>query len=273
MTRGDTHLGLPRSPLRRVMRHALLGTQYRFIDRFLAVGRRNREFYRALGVPDERIFDVPFSVDNARFSRASSLSASERRSRRARFGVSDDRPVVLFASKLIPTKHPDDVLRAAAALAARGLEFFVVIAGSGSLYAELEALAMALGLGERVAFIGFVNQSALPQLFAACDVFVLPSENEPWGLVVNEAMCAGLPVVVGEGVGCVPDLVQPGVNGFTCEAGDPRSLAHALEPLLRDAGLRRRMGGASQQRIATWDYERCRLGVRAALAGLGRDRP
>jgi glycosyltransferase involved in cell wall biosynthesis len=118
--------------------------------------------------------------------------------------------------------------------------------------------------------VGFVNQSELPALYAACDVFVLPAERESWALVVNEVMCAGLPVVVGAGVGCVPDLVQPGVNGFTCEAGKPASLADALEPLVLDAGLRRRMGEASRRLIATWDYERCREGVRAAVAGLGR---
>jgi glycosyltransferase involved in cell wall biosynthesis len=271
MTRGDTHLGLlPRSSLRRLLRHGLLGTQYRFIDRFLAVGSKNREYYRALGVPDERIFDVPFSVDNARFGAASTLSESERSARRACLGVYDDRPVVLYASKLTRSKHPDDLLRAASILLGRGRELHVVVAGSGVLEAELRGLASELGLGASVSFIGFVNQSALPALFAACDIFVLPSENEAWGLVVNEVMCAGLPVVVGEGVGCAPDLVQPGVNGFTCEAGNPGSLARALEPLVLDGDQRRRMGEASRQLIAAWDYERCRLGVRAALAGLGR---
>jgi glycosyltransferase involved in cell wall biosynthesis len=269
MTRGDTHLGLPRSSLRRALRHRLLGTQYRFVERFLAVGSKNREYYRALGVPDERIFSVPFSVDNARFARASVLSEAERRARRHSFGVDDQRPVVLYASKLTRSKHPDDLLRAASLLLGRGCQIHVVVAGSGVLEAELRCLAAELALGERVSFIGFVNQSSLPELFASCDVFVLPSENEPWGLVVNEAMCAGLPVVVAEGVGCVPDLVEQGVNGFTCEADNPESLARALEPLLLDAELRRRMGEASRRLIATWDYERCRLGVRAALAGLG----
>jgi glycosyltransferase involved in cell wall biosynthesis len=100
---------------------------------------------------------------------------------------------------------------------------------------------------------------------------VLPSEDEPWGLVVNEAMCSGLPLVVAEGVGCVPDLLEVGVNGFSCQVNDPGSLAGALEPLLLDAALRRRMGEASRARIATWDFERCRIGVQAALAGLRRE--
>jgi glycosyltransferase involved in cell wall biosynthesis len=271
MTRGDTHLGLLQTRMRRLLRRGLLGAQYRFIDRFLAVGSKNRDYYRALGVPDERIFCLPFSVDNARFASGASLTRTERRAHRARFGVHDERPVVLYASKLTRSKHPDAVLRAASLLLARGLALHVVIAGSGVLELELRALAAELGLGASVCFIGFVNQSALPELFAACDVFVLPSENEPWGLVVNEAMCAGLPLVVGEGVGCVPDLLHVGINGFTCQADDPGSLARALEPLLLDEALRARMGEASRRVIATWDFERCRLGLRAALAGLGRE--
>ena len=269
MTRGDTHLDLPVPPLRRALRRRLLGMQYRHIDRFLAVGSKNRDYYRAYGVPDERIFRVPFSVDNARFGRASALPPAERRARRARLGVSDERPVLLYASKLMRRKHPDDVLRAAAKLLGDGLALHVVVAGSGELDAELRRLAAGLELREHVSFVGFVNQSELPALYGACDVFVLPAEHEPWGLCVNEVMCAGLPLVLGAGVGCAVDLLEPGVNGATCEAGDPVSLASALEPLVRDPALRRRMGEASRHRIATWDYEQCRLGVRAALASLG----
>ena len=269
MTRGDTHLDLPITPLRRALRRALLGLQYRFIDGFLAVGSKNHDYYRALGVPDARIHRLPFSVDNARFSRASQLSPDERRAHRVRLGVADDRPVVLYASKLMRRKHPDDLLRAAARLLGRGLTLHVVVAGSGEMEAELRGLAAGLELGAHVSFIGFVNQSALPALYAACDVFVLPAEHEPWGLIVNEVMCAGLPVVVGAGVGCAVDLVQQGVNGFFCEAGNPSSLAAALEPLLVDSELRRRMGDASRRAIAGWGYEQCRLGLRAALAGLG----
>jgi glycosyltransferase involved in cell wall biosynthesis len=272
VTRTDTHLGLAVSPLRALLRRVLLGTQYRFIDRFLAVGSANRDYYRALGVPDARIFNVPFSVDNERFSRRSALSPAERRARRARLGVQDERPVVLFASKLLPNKHPDDVLRAAAKLLAQGLSLHVVVAGSGELKEALRQLASGLEIEHAVTFAGFVNQSELPGLFAACDIFALPAEQESWGLVINEVMCAGLPVVVGSGVGCVVDLVEPEVNGALCEAGNPVSLARALEPLVRDPALRRRMGEASRRRIERWGYEQCREGVRAALGGLVRER-
>jgi glycosyltransferase involved in cell wall biosynthesis len=269
LTRGDTHLGLTRSPLRAALRGALLGAQYRFIDGFLAVGSKNHDYYRALGVPEQRIFRVPFSVDNERFTRQASLSAARRRAERAWLGVTDERPIVLYASKLMPRKHPDDLLRAAARLLVAGHPLHVVIAGSGELEPELRRLAAGLEIEPHVRFTGFVNQSQLPALYAACDVFVLPAEDEPWGLCVNEVMCAGLPVVVGRDVGCVPDLVEPGVNGALCTPGEPVSLADALQPIVMDAGLRRRMGEASRRRIASWDYEQCRQGVRAALAGLG----
>lgn len=269
MTRADTHLDLPNRPIRRLLRRGLLGMQYRYIDRFLAVGSKNHDYYRAFGVPGERIFHVPFSVDNARFGAASRLSADARRAQRARLGVRDERPILLYASKLMRRKHPDDLLRAAARLMGRGHALHVAVVGSGEMQAELAELAAGLELGACVSFVGFVNQSELPALYGACDVFVLPAEHEPWGLVVNEVMCAGLPLVLGAGVGCAADLLQPGVNGVTCEANDVVSLAAALEPLVSDVELRRRMGDASRRVIAAWDYEQCRLGVRAALASLG----
>lgn len=272
MTRTDTHLGLAIGSLRALARRALLGTQYRFIDRFLAVGSANRDYYRALGVPDSRIFCVPFSVDNERFIGKSALAPEERLALRARLGVRDERPVVLFASKLLPDKHPDDVLRAAAKLVAQGLSLHVVVAGSGQLLGALQSLASGLELERAVTFTGFVNQSELPALFAACDIFALPAERESWGLVINEVMCAGLPVVVGSSVGCAVDLVESGVNGELCEAGNPVSLARALEPLVRDPARRRRMGEASRRRIERWGFEQCREGLRAALDGLVRAR-
>jgi glycosyltransferase involved in cell wall biosynthesis len=265
MTRADSHLGLSRTRLRKHMRNLVLSLQYRFIDRFLAVGTSNHDYYRALGVPEERIFRVPFSVDNERFMAASTLTDEQRAEVRASFGVYDERPILLYASKLLPRKHPDDLLRAAALLGARGYLVHVLIVGSGSMGAELEALASELRL-DNVSFIGFVNQSELPRIYASSDVFVLPAENEPWALVVNEVMCAGLPVVLGATVGCVPDLVKEGANGFTCIAGEPASLASALEPLVRDAALRRRMGNESRRRISEWGYEQCRQGIRAAVS-------
>ena len=121
-------------------------------------------------------------------------------------------PIVLYAAKLQARKHPDDLLAPPRRLKIRGIQLHVVMVGSGEMAVELVDLAARLDL-DNVHFHGFANQSALPQIYGAADVFVLPSENEPWGLAVNEAMCAGLPIVASAEVGCVADLVQAHVNG------------------------------------------------------------
>jgi glycosyltransferase involved in cell wall biosynthesis len=266
--RCDTHLGLPRSIIKSLLRRPLIGTYYRRLDGVLAIGSANREFHRAMGIPDRRIFHTPFTVDNRRFMTGARFADGERKELRASFGVDDERPIVLYAAKFQRRKRPDDLLRAAARLNREGVVFHLVMVGSGEMGPELHALAQHLALSN-ITFAGFVNQVALPQVYAACDVFVLPSENEPWGLAVNEAMCAGLPIVASSEIGCVPDLVHDGRNGHTFPAGDVFGLADVLRPMLEDPELRQRMGAASRDIIALWSYAECRTGLRAALASVG----
>ena len=267
MMRAETHLDLQRGRLKQALRRSLLGAFYRRIDRFLAIGSRNHAFYRSMDVPEEKIFRVPYSVDNDRFSATADAARPERGRLLRELGLPDDRPVVLYASRLVARKHPDDVLRAAAALQAKHLRFSLLFVGTGEYETRLRQLAAELDLRD-FAFAGFVNQAQLPRVYAAADVFVLPAENEPWGLVVNEVMCAGLPVVASNEVGSVHDLVADGENGYTHAPGDVDALTAALERLLRDAGLRSRMGEASRTRISRWGFEQCLEGMRAALRGV-----
>jgi glycosyltransferase involved in cell wall biosynthesis len=265
--RCDTHLGLRRSALKAMLRRPVMGAFYRTLAGVLAVGSRNEAFYRAMGVQPERIFRMPYVVDNARFITAARLTAAERASLRRAWGVNDDRPVLLFVGKFQRRKRPDDLLRAASLLIQRGLIFQVVFVGSGEMENALRSLANDLGL-ENVHFAGFTNQDRLPQTYAAADIFVFPSEEEPWGLVVNEAMCVGLPIIATSDVGCASDLVYDGLNGQTYETKNVVALAAALEPLIADVSLRKRMGEASRKMIAKWTYLECREGLEAALAAV-----
>jgi len=268
MMRGDPHLGLPCRGIKSILRRPLLGMLYRACDRLLAVGSANAAFYRAMGVSDQKIFLVPYSVDNDRFVQSVNLTNDQRAEVRKRYSVPADRPSVLFAAKFTRQKRAGDLLEAARRL---NLEtdrpFTVVMAGSGELEEELRTFCTAHAL-DNVVFTGFVNQSELPAVYGASDIFVLPSEHEPWGLAVNEAMCASLPVVVCREVGCVADLVRDGINGYTPEAGDIEGLVRALRRLIEDEGLRRRQGQASLTRIMHWGYQECLDGVRSALTGL-----
>jgi glycosyltransferase involved in cell wall biosynthesis len=259
--RGETHLGLSRGLLKRLTRKPLMQAYYRRLSGVLAIGSANAAFYRAMGIPEERIFSMPYTVDNARFTEGSRLSDEQRKKVRAELGVADADPIVLYAAKLQARKHPDDLLRAAARLKER-IRFHIVMVGSGEMAAQLVSLAERLGL-DNVHFRGFANQSTMPQIYGAADVFVLPSENEPWGLV--EAMCAGLPIVASAEVGCVPDLVQPHVNGQTFAAGDVEGLVNVLHPILVEMETRLRMSVASRAIISRWSYAECAAGLKAAL--------
>jgi glycosyltransferase involved in cell wall biosynthesis len=268
MMRSETHLGLPRHAIKAALRRPIMGVLYRSCDRLLAIGSANVAFYRAMGVPEEKIFLVPYSVDNERYIEAARLARSRRAEIRNRYQVPADRPAVLYAAKFMSRKRPYDLLEAARRLKADACRpFTIVMAGSGELEGELRAFCAQQAL-DHVVFTGFVNQSELPALYAASDLFVLPSEDEPWGLAVNEAMCAGLPVVVSREVGCVADLVRDGVNGFAPAAGDIDGLARALRLLIEDEGLRLRQGQASLDRMRQWGYRHCLEGIRSALAGL-----
>lgn len=262
--RGETHLGLVRGGVKAVLRRPLMGGLYRSIAGVLAIGTANAAFYRAMGVAEPRIFSMPYTIDNARFIAGAKLDADARREVRRELGVDDIRPIILYVAKFQRRKRPDDLIRAARRLEERGHAFQVVMVGSGEMDAELRALATGLGL-ESIHFAGFVNQSRLPQVYSASDVFVLPSSDEPWGLAINEAMCAGLPIVASREVGCGPDLVREGVNGASIRAGDIVGLASALAPLLQSDELRACMGQASREIVSRWSYEECRQGLLAAL--------
>lgn len=263
--RCETHLGLSVTRLKAVLRKPLMSMFYGKCDYFLAIGTANKNFYISMGVPEEKISLVPYAVDNARFMAKARLTDDERRATRQRYGISPDRPVILYVSKFLRRKHPDHLVLAAQRLAAEGLSFDLVLTGGGEMQAELEAL-IARGGPPNVVMPGFINQQDMPGVLGACDIFVLPAEDEPWGLIVNEAMCAGLPVIVSSEIGCAVDLVRPGENGFTFEARDIEGLTRALRPIVSNAGLRRAMSRKSVEIIQRWSYRNCLDGLREAAA-------
>lgn len=263
--RGETHLDLPCAGAKAALRKPLLGTLYSMCDGLLAIGSANARFYRAMGVPERKIHLVPYSVDNARFIAASHLSDEEKAIVRQRHGIPKDRPAILYAAKFTQRKRPGDLLQAARQLKSSDRPFSIVMVGSGELEQELKEFCRREAI-ENVVFPGFINQSELPRLYGACDVFVLPSENEPWGLAVNEAMCARLPIVVSKEVGCAADLVENGVTGYTPRAGDIDELSAALLHLINDPVARARMGREALERISCWGYRECLQGLRLAFA-------
>ena len=261
-----TPLSRSRGWPRRLLKRAFFGVLRGLCDGFLTIGGLNAAYYRQNGIPEHRLFPMPYAVDNAYFRQAVAEARRARPSLRERLGIEAGAPVVLYVSKLQPRKHADELLAAYARIAERpelGRPWLILV-GEGALRPVLEAEIARLNL-ERVRLVGFVGQREVPAFLALADVFVLPSVHEPWGLAVNEAMNAGLPVIVTDQVGCAADLVVDGVNGVVLKPHDTAGLADALADLLADPDKRRRMGENGLARIATWDYAADLRGLRRAL--------
>ncbi len=233
----------------------------RIFDRcsgFLAIGSLNREYYLKRGVDEARIFPMPYAVDNDAFRDAAQTARTNRPHLRERLGIEASAPVVLYAGKLSRRKRADLLVRAMRELGDLSPSPVLVLAGDGELIKELRSAA------PDAYFPGFVNQSELPAYYDMADAFVLPSEREPWGLAVNEAMACGTAVVVSDQVGCAPDIVDA-ANGAVFNAGDVQGLAGALRHVLANAGP---MGRAASDKIDSWNFDADVAGLKAALGQL-----
>lgn len=241
---------------------------FRLVDGCVAIGSDNRKYYEWLGVPAERIFFAPFSVDNAGFDLGDARGAARLEQRR-QWSVGADAQVILFASKLLTRKRADDLLFAADRAAAARPGTVLVIAGTGPEEERVRDIAAKLAIP--TIFAGFKNQSEMPQLLAASDLFVLPSDNEPWGLIVNEAMAAGVPVLVSDDVGAAPDLVQGKGTGAVFPTGNIDALAESLEALLGSPAQLGHMADRCRAVVGGWGLAQTADGIiGAARAVVGR---
>ncbi|MGH8560328.1 MAG: glycosyltransferase family 4 protein [Methylococcales bacterium] len=264
--RGDSNALTKRSCVKDAVRRPLIGLLYHyFCSAFLAVGKRNAEYYSSYGVPRERTFLVPHAVNNEYFIKSAAQYSGHETALREAYGLPRDKLIVLYASKLIRRKRPMDLVLAFRRLRERATNVALVFVGSGSEEQRLREYVEQHSVQD-VYFLGFRNQSELPKLYAISAVFVLPSENEPYGLIVNEVMCAGLPVVATDEIGAVADLVTHGENGLLYSTGDIAALSQCLESLVGDQELRRFMGMRSLERISNWSYQQCAEGLKNALA-------
>jgi len=243
---------------------------FRLADQVIVPSGGGVELMRALGIPQERITLTPFVVDNDWWTEQSKLADGA--ALRASWGVSPNDVVILFSAKLQPWKRPLDLLRAyAKANLSNGI---LVFAGEGPLRPQLESEAVKLGVGSHVRFLGFVNQSQLPAVYTAADLLVLPSEFEPFGLVVNEAMCCARPVIASDRAGASRDLVAPVCADLVFRCGDVAALAELMRKAAADPARLKELGRAALSHIQTWSPERniaaSAEAVRIAVSRMGR---
>ncbi len=269
--RGDSHLLSGPRGWRRPVWAARTWFLLRQFDGFLSPGSRVREYLRWFGVPEHRIFDVPHGIDNDMFAeRAAALrSPAARAAVRAEWHIAADAFVPLFVGKLVPSKRPINVVKAAARL---GPRVTLLVAGSGPLERDVREEAASLGVDLRL--IGFLNQTELPRAYAAADCLALPSDfPETWGLVVNEALATGLPAVVSSAVGCAPDLIDEGETGYTYPLGDIELLAERFETIRRRRAEGHDWTAACRAKIDRFSYARMTEGLVRACRSVIRRSP
>lgn len=235
----------------------------RCVSGALAIGQLNQEFYLYYDFDPSRIYLTPYSVDNDYFQSQHEKLKENISDVKMKLSLDPSRQVILYASKLQERKHAADVLDAYVALCAALSPAqcpYLLIVGDGECMPHLKNQVKSLGL-KWVRFFGFQNQSALPAFYAICDVFVLPSERENWGLVINEVMNSAKPVIVSDQVGCAPDLVRSGENGYVFSARDTQALCEALKTLILDDRLAKAMGEKSLEIIREWGISETVQGI------------
>ena len=203
---------------------------FRQADQIFVPSSGTFRMIESFAIPSDRITLTPYAVDNDWWKAQS--ARVDRTAVRAQWSTAPDQPVILFCAKLQPWKRPLDLLLAFER-AALG-HALLLFAGEGPQRKELEEEAIKLKIQDRVKFLGFVNQSQLPALYTGADVLVLPSDYEPFAVVVNEAMCCGCPAIVSDKVGAGRDLVLPVRPEFVFPVGDIAALAATLQLAFAD---------------------------------------
>lgn len=272
--RGDSTLLDPLPWYKAIAKKLYLSWVYRHIDQAFYVGKANKMYYKAFGLKEKQLFFAPHAIDNNRFSENRNEEAKQLR---ASIGLKNNEQLIVFAGKLEPKKDPEILLKAFIELNKTNVHLLFVGNGvleeSLKLYAknfqEEKSIAVADKLQQdqdnnlllkkesqkiNIHFMDFQNQTQMPVIYQACDLFCLPSKGpgETWGLAVNEAMACGKAILVSDKVGCAIDLVKNEENGAIFESGNIQDLLLKLTQLTENKKNLKLMGEKSKEIIKNW---------------------
>jgi len=227
----------------------------------IAGGKRQIAYLRDLGFAPARIASLYDVVDNEYFAR----QAAEQRRQTSTAALHLPSHYFLSVGRLAPEKNVEGLIRAFALYRKRGGTWSLVLVGDGPLASSLRQQVSEAGLQDSVIFAGLKDTRAMMPYYAFAGCFMLPSWREPWGLVANEAMSAGLPLIISNRCGCSDDLMEDGANGYVFDPDQNEQLADLMSTISGlDSGQRLRMGEKSKEIIAryslaTWAAEVVRI--------------
>lgn len=245
--RGDSTLLNKVPSWKNALKGIFLKWVYRHVHTAFYVGAANKAYFKAYGLQENQLIFAPHAIDNDRFGKNRN---DEAQAFRNKLGLAPGEILILFAGKLEPVKNPALLLAAFQELNIPRTHLLFV--GNGQLEEKLKA---TIQNSQNTHFVNFQNQTQMPVVYQACDLFCLPSVSETWGLAVNEAMAATKPVLVSDRVGCAIDLVDE-TNGAIFKSGDLTDLKQKLIALTENPTVLEQMGGKSFEKIQNWSFQK-----------------
>ena len=246
--RGDSTLLNETEGIKKIIRRIFLKYIYSYVDIAFYVGISNKNYFKVHGLNKNQLVLMPHAIDNERFERNSENYIAGEEIRK-KYAIAKDTIVFLFAGKFDVNKNVGLLINTLTSIKNEGCVLLIV----GTENEDIKLKEMAQN-NTNIIFVGFVNQSDMPSLYSASNVFVLPSKGETWGLSINEAMAAGNAIIASDGCGAAADLIQNGKNGFVFKNGNLGSLQKALSYFIVDKDVSIRMGKQSEQIIKKYDY-------------------
>ena len=240
---------------------------YRNADAIVVYGEHVKRYLMSQGIQAEKIFVAAHAIDNSFYSKV--IDHHETQKLLDRLRINRNQRIVLYLGRMEAHKGLTYLVEAFQRLTSD--DAVLLLAGDGAESNRLRELVFTLGMTDRVRFASYVPPDETPTYYALAYVSVLPSittkvSKETWGLVANEAMNQGCPVIASDAVGAAAGgLIQDGVNGFIVPERNPEGLAAAIQRLLDDPCLRQRMSAESRAIVSKWDNELMVLGFRQAL--------
>ena len=256
--RGDSTLLDREKGLKKWMKKRILNWVYSYVDTALYVGKENKKYFEYAGVKESQLVFAPHAIDNNRFC----FNAADRIQIRSSLRIPSKATVFLFAGKMEPKKNPALLLKAFNGL--QNENAHLIMAGNGILE---NTLRKTYSNNHKIHFVPFQNQTRMPGLYSASDIFVLPSQGpgETWGLSVNEAMACGRAVLVSNKCGCCSDLVINGENGFIFQSRNEIDLAQKMKYLVDNNNKMEAMKVQSISMIKPWCYENICESIEASI--------
>ncbi|MBS59842.1 MAG: hypothetical protein CL606_00795 [Anaerolineaceae bacterium] len=237
-------------------------------DGFVAAGRSQVDYLESIGAKDNRIWVAPDSVDSDFFVEKTKEYRDRKDEIKLELGIFG--PVILYVGRMLDDKGIPELIEAFQKVIVVE-DAMMLLVGDGPDLERYQEVCNRKSLTSVIRFEGFCSQEVLPKYYAIADFLVFPTRSDPWGLVLNEAMCAGLPVICSVAAGASAELVRPGRNGLVHQPGNVEEIRDHMLALLKDSTKRTKMGLASQQAIEAFHPTKMAQGFAEAVFDLPND--